>query len=241
MSHPMDTGAGRCLSLAFACCLSVVAGAVAAGSLPAYDELPRVPASTIVDGQLNGYTLGPSPPAHSHPDYSRYYQAPAEFIEVTPDNKSTPVSMHFRLEQFLCKQESGFPKYLALQPSLLELLERLVAEFNRIGIPVETFGVISGYRTPAYNRQIGNVSNSRHLYGDAMDFYIDLDGNGRLDDLNGDGMLTKADVDYLFDLVDKFRRRSENADLVGGIGRYYPNARHGGFIHVDTRGYRSRW
>lgn len=222
-------------------CLSMLAGAALAADFPALVTLPSLPASDIVDGKLNGYTIGPAPTAHPRPEYSHFYVPPTKFIEVRPGNKSTAVSEHFRLEQFLCKQESEFPKYVVLQPSLLELLERLVDELNRAGFPVETFGVISGYRTPAYNRRIGNVPNSRHLYGDAMDFYVDLDRNGRLDDLNKDGRMDKSDVDFLYELVDTFLRRPENADLVGGLGRYYPNSRHGGYIHVDTRGFLSRW
>ena len=26
-----------------------------------------------------------------------------------------------------------------------------------------------------------------------------------------------------------------------GVGRYYKASHHGGFIHIDTRGYRARW
>lgn len=107
--------------------------------------------------------------------------------------------------------------------------------------PVKTFGVISGYRTPFYNKKIGNVANSRHTYGDAMDFFIDADGDGRMDDLNKDGRHNKQDVDLLYQIVDSFKRRSGNAHLVGGVGRYYKTSNHGGFIHVDTRGYRARW
>lgn len=208
---------------------------------PTLDELPSHSASSIRNGKLYDYMIGPPPAAHPHPDYIQYYQAPERFFEVNADNVNTPVSEHFTLGQFLCKQGSDYPKYVALQPSLLELLERLINEFTRIGYPVDTFSVISGYRTPWYNRQIGNIPNSRHLYGDAMDFYLDADGNGRMDDLNKDGVSDDQDVDLLFSLIDEFRRRPENAGLIGGIGRYYANGNHGGYIHVDTRGFRSRW
>ncbi len=208
---------------------------------PLLDAMPRVAASSMQNGVLNGYLIGGGPAPHSRPEYHYLYQGPTEFIEVTGENRSRPVSAHFRLEQFLCKQEASYPKYLALRPTLLELLERLVGHLNGQGFDVATLGVISGYRTPWYNRKIGNTPNSRHLYGDAMDFYIDRDGDGRMDDLDGDGRLTNGDIDFLYELVDAFRRLPGNADLIGGVGRYYPNGRHGGFIHVDTRGYRARW
>jgi uncharacterized protein YcbK (DUF882 family) len=208
---------------------------------PLLEAMPDVPVSAIENGVLNGYVIGGDPAPHSRPEKHHLYQQPTAFIEVTAENRSQAVSAHFRLEQFLCKQVSGYPKYLVLQPSLLELLERLMTHLKGEGYAISTLGVISGYRTPWYNKKIGNTPNSRHVYGDAMDFFIDRDGDGRMDDLDGDGRLTNADIDLLYELVDEFRRQPANSDLIGGVGRYYPNARHGGFIHVDTRGYRARW
>lgn len=216
-------------------------GSAQVRDFPLLEAMPRVPASAIDDGVLNGYVIGGEPAPHSRPEHHHLYQRPLEFIEVTADNRANPVSAHLRLEQFLCKQVSGYPKYLVLQPSLLELLERLMKHLVGEGYEISTLGVISGYRTPWYNREIGNTPNSRHVYGDAMDFFIDEDGDGRMDDLDGDGRLTDADIDLLYDRVDAFRHRPENTDLIGGVGRYYPNSRHGGFVHVDTRGYRARW
>ncbi len=121
------------------------------------------------------------------------------------------------------------------------LLEGLVGAVQDAGYPITTLGVISGYRTPWYNRSIGNVSNSRHVYGDAFDFFVDLDGDGRMDDLNGTGRHDRADVDLLAGIVDEFMRRPGNAPLLGGMGRYYKTSRHGGFVHADTRGFPARW
>ena len=188
---------------------------------------------------LNGYRLGPPPPAHESHD--SLYRAPESFIEVTEDNVDTRLTPHFTLGQFLCKQEGTFPKYVALDESLLVLLENLLAAVREAGYAVETFGVISGYRTPDYNRRIGNVPNSRHVYGDAMDLFVDADGDGRMDDLNGDGSHNRADVDRLYEIVEKVKSMPDNDQLVGGVGRYYQASHHGGFIHVDARGYRARW
>jgi hypothetical protein len=198
-----------------------------------------VPGREQVGEYLNGYRIGPPPPGNSK--YPRRYEAPAVFTEVTQENRHTRLSPHFTLEQFLCKQTSKFPKYIVLQESLLVLLEGLVAAVGSAGFELETFGVISGYRTPHYNKSIGNVANSRHVYGDAMDFFVDQDKDGRMDDLDGNGRHDAADIDLLADLVENFLRKPENAVLVGGVGRYYQAAHHGGFVHVDTRGYRARW
>jgi len=216
------------------------AGMVNASPIKGAYQLPEgIHASEVVDGYLNGYRIGAAPPANNkHPGH---YGAPRTFYEVTPKNVNTPVSAHFNLGQFLCKQESDFPKYLVLQQPLLELLEGLVTAVQEAGYPIETFGVISGYRTPAYNKSIGNVANSRHIYGDAMDFFIDMDGDGRMDDLNGDGKQNREDVDILYTIVTNYKRQPENSSLLGGVGRYYQASHHGGFIHVDTRGYSARW
>lgn len=189
--------------------------------------------------QLNGYRLGPPPPGHErHPEL---YRAPSGFIEVTPELLDTRLTPHFTLGQFLCKQDAGFPKYVALREPLLLLLEGLLQSVREAGYPAETFGVISAYRTPWYNRSIGNVPNSRHVYGDAMDLFIDLDRDGRLDDLDRDGDRDRDDALVLARIAEEFMSRPENAGLVGGVGRYRPAHHHGGFVHVDTRGYQARW
>lgn len=197
------------------------------------------PVSEMSDGYLNGYRIGPAP--QPHPRYPRRYAKPEYWYEVTEQNIDTQLSPHFTLRQFVCKQVSGYPKYVVLQPSLLVLLERLLAEVQSTGVAIDTFGVISGYRTPYYNKRIGNVPTSRHVYGDAFDFYVDANGDGLMDDLNGDGQRNRADVDWLYSLIDRVSQKSENALLTGGIGRYYRASHHGGFVHIDTRGYRARW
>ncbi len=198
-----------------------------------------VPRNQIIDGQLNGYRIGPSPPPHER--YPRRYSAPEHYFEVSEDMLDVKLSPSFTLRQFLCKQEADFPKYLVLRESLLVALEGVLTEIRDSGIDVDTLGVISGYRTPYYNRSIGNVANSRHVYGDAFDFYVDQDGDGRMDDLNGNGRNDNGDVDALYAIVERFLGRPEASLLVGGVGKYYRTAYHGGFVHVDTRGFRARW
>lgn len=197
-----------------------------------------VPSSQMDGEYLNGYRIGTYPPPRKNrPNYA----PPPGFFEVTPDNVDTRLTPHFTMRQFLCKQASDYPKYVVLQESLLILLEGLLLDVRSAGYDIDTFGVISGYRTPFYNRKIGNVPYSRHVYGDAMDFFIDVDGDGRMDDVDRDGAHDSGDILRLFGIVDRFMVRPENRQLLGGIGRYNKTRNHGGFVHADTRGYKARW
>ena len=170
------------------------------------------------------------------------YAVPGGFIEVTQANQSVQVAPHFTLAQFVAKQASGFPKYLVLQEKLLLKLELLLDSVQARGIRASTFRVMSGYRTPFYNRSIGNRTTfSRHLYGDAADIYIDENGDGSMDDLNGDRRINREDARYLARIVGQVEETSAFKRFLGGIGLYRSRANHGPFIHVDARGVPTRW
>jgi hypothetical protein len=77
------------------------------------------------------------------------------------------------------------------------------------------------------------------MYGDAMDVYVDNDGDKGMDDLNGDGRVDVNDARVLANAAQNVER--EHPNLIGGIGVYAPTGAHRGFVHIDTRGYRARW
>lgn len=81
---------------------------------------------------------------------------------------------------------------------------------DRIGRP---FRVTSWYRPPDVNARVGGASNSRHIVGDAIDFYVD--------GLTGDQIYRALDPWW-----------------PGGLGRY---TRFPRLSHLDARGYRARW
>ena len=89
------------------------------------------------------------------------------------------------------------------------LVDVLDAIRERIGQPIE---VLSGYRCPEHNAEVGGVPNSQHVEGTAAE--ITYDG---------------IDVDHLAQVAEEC-----GAD---GIGCYY----HQDFIHVDVRGDAARW
>lgn len=191
------------------------------------------------DEALNGYRIGqyPKDPFRG----LAVYRPPQAFVEVTPDNADARVSPNFTLGQFVCKQGSGFPKYVVLRPQLLQKLEVVLGELNAVNPDVTGLTVMSGYRTPAYNTSLGNGRHSRHLWGGAADVYVDANGDGVMDDLNGDGRRDRGDAEWLANFIDALERTGRFGEHIGGIGTYNSNAHHGPFVHVDARGYRARW
>ena len=190
------------------------------------------------------YYLGRWPFEGGGTPRSRAYANPSGFIEVTRENKGTPVSEHFKLGDFLTKdQYDVWPKYLVLEPRLLDKLELVIQELQKQGHTVKRVQVMSGFRTPRYNKSGGNTGGranlSRHMYGDASDIFVDNDGNGTMDDLNRDGRVDAADAKVVADAAERVEARYPA--LVGGIGIYRACCGHGPFTHIDTRGYRARW
>jgi hypothetical protein len=197
-----------------------------------------VPMETLEGGEVYGYRVGdfPQEPYRDLPQYL----PPRGFIPLTPAG-DLQVSPHFTLAQFPCKGPEGYPKYVVLSEKLLLKLELLLERANAAGVETSTFQVLSAFRSPWYNANIGRPRYSRHIYGDAADIYVDNDADGRMDDLNADGRIDLADANVLHRLVEQMDGAAVTAHLIGGLGQYPATPNHGPFIHVDTREYRARW
>lgn len=195
-----------------------------------------VPFAQLKDGYLNGYRIGNYPPRKLKHFFS--YKPPVGFIEVTQDNQETPVAPHFKLKQFACKEDSGYPKYVVLKERLLLNLELALEKLNQEGFNYNSFYVMSGYRTPYYNKSIENVPYSRHIFGDAADIFPDANPpDETIDDLNKDGKNDIADAVVLRDIAETM----QGVAFPGGLGLYDKTDSHGPFVHIDTRGFRARW
>jgi len=209
-----------------------------------FSVVTLVPFNEKQNGRIGLYYLGNWPFERGKTPKTPAYANPTGFIQVTQDNADTPVSEHFKLRDFLTKdQPNVWPKYLLLNPKLVDKLELTIQELEAMGHPVRHITIMSGFRTPEYNYTGGNTQGranlSRHMYGDASDVYIDNDGNGAMDDLNHDGRVDVRDAEVILQAVERVERK--HPELVGGVGVYSACCGHGPFTHIDVRGFRARW
>ena len=194
-------------------------------------------------GRIGRYLIG-SWPGERRRGLRNTYANPSGFIEVTRENQDTYVSQHFRLRDFLTKDQANvWPKYLVLETKMVDKLELVLADLESRGIKTHGVKVLSGFRTPQYNAgggdPRGRAALSRHMYGDAADIYLDNNGDGRMDDLNGDRRININDARVIQQSVDRVERAYPA--LAGGCGIYPGTGSHGPFVHIDTRGFRARW
>lgn len=203
-----------------------------------FTYIAMLPFAQKVDGRIGDYRMGFWPSElgrvlRGGGEPGDKYGPPAGFIRVTRDNAETAVSEHFRLADFLTHDQARvWPKYLALDAALVDKLELVLDDLRAHGYHAERLHVMSGFRTPRYNRAGGDPRGraelSRHQYGDAADVAIDADGDGRF---------TALDAQWAGLTVEVIERR--HPDLVGGLGMYTSVASP--YVHIDVRGRRARW
>jgi len=191
-----------------------------------------VPYSDKIGPSINGYRIGNY---RSGIDGEAAPPPPRGFIEVTQGTLSLAVSKHMRLADLVThdEQQDRWPKYVALDPRILDKVELVLA---RVGTfrggrnQAVNVAVHSGFRTPVYNRRVPrSARDSRHQYGDAADLAIDADGDGRV--TARDGILVSLQVEQV---------ERDYPALVGGLG-LYGNLNGIPYVHLDVRGKRARW
>jgi len=120
----------------------------------------------------------------------------------------TKITPHFALGEFACHDGTPYP--VEWVESRLRQLCELLEEIRReVKAPVR---VLSGYRTPVYNRRIGGARASQHVEGRAADIIVD-----------------SMTVPRLHAAILDLHRTDVGAAALGGLGRYP------GFVHVDVR------
>ena len=125
------------------------------------------------------------------------------------------ITEHFSAEEFACKDGTPYPA--ELYDLLLDLCSLLEDIRELVGNRPIT--IISGYRTPEYNRKIGGARKSQHVEGRAADIAV----KGMSARVMHDRIL--SGVTYSAKVYDG----PNNFLFLGGLGAY-PN-----FTHVDTR------
>jgi len=182
---------------------------------------------------LNGYRIG----TYLSERLRGKDETPDGFLEVFPQHLDMAVSKHLRLRHFVTHDDQAevWPKYIALNPKLLDKLELVFAELGGETAGASTgeleLEVHSGFRTPGHNRRIsGAAKDSRHQYGDAADVVVDANRNGRFD--QNDYRLVVAAVEAI---------ERAHPDLAGGLGIYTSRQYAKPYVHIDARGRRSRW
>lgn len=182
-------------------------------------------------------------PSETRQPRNEAYLPPKGFVEVTEENQDLMVSTHFRLRDFLAKDQANvWPKALVLDERLVDKLELIITELRLQGHYAPGLTIASGFRSPQYNARLNyaeRATDSRHSYGDAADIFVDADGDGRMDDLNRDGRIDILDALALVEIIERVEAR--HPDLVGGVGIYRSTSIYSPFVHVDVRGERIRW
>jgi len=214
-----------------------------------FTYIAMLPIAEKVNGRIGGYRIGFWPgevvgrTRRGRQANDTKYGPPAGFIQVTRENAETPVSEHFRLRDFLTHDQARvWPKYLVLDEALVDKLELVISDLRAHGYRADRLHVMSGFRTPQYNRRggepRGRAELSRHQYGDAADVWVE-NGDGTMADLTGDGRVDAGDAAVLAEAAERVERM--HPELTGGVGVYHATRAHGPFVHIDTRGHRARW
>jgi uncharacterized protein YcbK (DUF882 family) len=190
-----------------------------------------VPFDRKIGNWLNGYRLGTY--LAERIGHQQRREMPVGFVEVTPELLDQPMSKHLKLADFVTHddQDHVWPKYVAVNPRLLDKLELIVADLGGASRPELSIDVHSGFRSPAHNHETRRAArDSRHQYGDAADVQIDADG---------DGKITMRDELRVIRAVERVEQA--HPDLVGGLGIYTSRRYKTPYLHIDARGKKSRW
>ena len=121
------------------------------------------------------------------------------------------ITSNFSLREFRCKDGTDVPD--ELRENVILLCENLQILRDHIGKPIR---IISGYRSPKYNRRIGGARRSQHMLAKAADLRVTGMTSHEL----------KREIEALI---------REGKMMKGGVGLYTS------FTHYDVRGRNARW
>ncbi len=118
---------------------------------------------------------------------------------------------NFSLREFRCKDGTDVPSELVENVKLLAKNLQVIRQ--KIGKPLR---IVSGYRSPAYNKKCGGTKKSQHMQAKAADLRVS-------------GMSSDELHAIIIELID------DEKIMQGGVGKYPL------FVHYDVRGRKARW
>ena len=128
------------------------------------------------------------------------------------------ITPHFSVAEFASHDHVPYPAEWVMSrlAPLCAMLETIRAEFDRPMV------IVSGYRSPAHNAEVGGASASQHMQGRAADIVL----------VNVKPSVVHARVLELYE--------QGRLPALGGLGKY------DGWVHVDIRpqnpaGHLARW
>jgi hypothetical protein len=130
------------------------------------------------------------------------------------------VTPHFTWDEFACQDAQRTPVPANLRANTIRLcwlLEKLRHQLGDVPLSID-----SGYRTPEHNKEVGGASKSRHMHGDAADFFAN-----QVDRWIAQG--TAKDRAAVLTIANRIF-------AVGGLGN-----ETSGTLHVDARGLKARF
>lgn len=117
----------------------------------------------------------------------------------------------FTLNEFSCKDGTSVPN--EYMENVIELAKNLQVLRDEINIPI---AILSGYRPPDYNKEVGGKKASKHMLAQAADIVTRVH--------------TPQQLAFIIEKLIKDKKMKQ-----GGIG-IYPS-----FVHYDVRGTKARW
>ncbi|MBD3176950.1 MAG: DUF882 domain-containing protein [Armatimonadia bacterium] len=199
-----------------------------------------LPAAELRSGRIGDYRIG-----EYAPDVTR----PAFWVQVPRGARWAHVSGNLVLDQLLSRDPPGgaqaWPHYAPIYYSLIDKLEAISAELIRRGLARRPIHCYSGYRSPHYNEHVGGATRSYHMLGMAMDYIVDDDRDGWMDDVDGDGRISISDAVRVARVV---RELEDSGRVAMGGNGVYETARPmdplrpmSASLHTDLRGERASW
>ena len=144
-----------------------LAGPKTMAALKLFQEAKGLPQTGRVDGETWDALMQQVPIQEAPVE-------PAPEVDTTPEDFSTVVTfwpgiVYFKRKEMRCKCGGRYCNGFPAEPQqlLMELADRARKHF---GAPAH---VVSGLRCSRWNQIQGGVANSQHMYGEAMDIWIE--------------------------------------------------------------------